>query len=104
MCVCVCVVSPPRVPRTCLVQGVEKMLNVPTAAAALSAGCSLVTKQEARVPVLKHLPWRALTVKGSVLQEGLCWGGAVPTGQMLQCTILAALPTASHLPTPSSNV
>lgn len=80
------------------------MLNVPTAAAALSAGCSLVTKQDARVSVLKHLPWRALTVKGSVLQEGFQWGGAVPRGQMLQCTILAALLTASHLPTPSSNV
>ena len=39
---CVCVVSPPPVPRRCLARGVEKMLNVPTAAAALSAGCSLV--------------------------------------------------------------
>lgn len=80
------------------------MLNVPTAAAALSAGCSLVTKQEARLPVLKHLHWRALTVKGSVLQEGLRWGGAVPTGQMLQCTILAALLTTNHLPATSSNM
>lgn len=70
------VVSPPPVPLRHPAQGVEEIRDVP---AALSAGCSLVTPS--RVPVPKHLPWRALTVKGSVLQEGWWRAGTLPTGQ-----------------------
>lgn len=102
---CVCVVSPPPVPRTCLVRGVEKMLNVPTAAAALSAGCSLVTKREARVPVLKHLPWRALTVKEVYCKRACSGEGQFPWGKCcsaqsllpspLQAICLLPLPTCS---------
>lgn len=72
------------------------MLDVPAAAAALSAGCSFVTPS--RVPVPKHLPWRALTVKGSVSQEGLRRARTLPTGSALRAqSFLPSSPQALHL-------
>lgn len=61
------VVSLPPMPRGCLAWGEELMLNDPAAAAVLSAACSFVTP--GRVP--RAPPLEALTVKGSVSQEGL---------------------------------
>lgn len=91
---CVCGVSPLPVPWRCLAQGVEKMLNVPTAAAALSAGCSLV-KPSWRPECLRQAPpLEGSYGKRKCIARSVAVGTGSSHGVNAACSILAALPPA----------
>lgn len=102
MALCVCVVSPPSVTCRCLPRGVEKMLNVPTAAA-LSAGCSLVAPSPRPDACAQAPPLEGFYGKRKRIARGVVVGTGRSYGADAASTILAALATAGTSPAPSSH-